>query len=285
MNNNENTFRIGQDMAKNSMVGNASDGLWKKVTLGTMSGILLGAGAIQGFNKIKANLEVEDVDSMEGNTPEMEADVPLYTNAPVAYDVSDNMTFDQAFAAARAEVGPGGVFSWHGGIYGTYYETEWDAMSDAQKIAYADSVHPEVTPQHVQVNLINEAHPDVVVDVMATDTHGTRTNFSNADAVVSEEDDDVHIVGQGEVYGHRAAALDLTGDYEADVVVIDADDSNSLTDSDVVAFPDGTATTISDMVEGNPPLPYVGNEQNAIMENPEVAPDMPDYMDDAVIPM
>ena len=105
--NNENTFRIGQDIAKNNMVGNASDGLWKKVTLGTMSGILLGAGAIQGFNKIKANLEVEDVDSIEGNTPGMEADVPLISSSvSLTSSLLAGMSMSMTSPSLRAAMGP-----------------------------------------------------------------------------------------------------------------------------------------------------------------------------------
>jgi len=282
---NENTVRIGEG----SMAGAVASGLWKKVTLGTTSGILLGAGAIQGVNHIKDNEEEAGAEA-ENNA---EAEVPVYADAPVAH-VSDSMSFDQAFATARAEVGPGGVFAWHGGIYGTYYETEWDAMSDAQKLAYAESVNPEVTPQHIRVNLINEAHPDVVVDVRATDAHGGQAHYTDephaatgrtaAEQDAIADDDDVHIVGQGEVQGHSAVALDMTGNGDADVVIIDADDSLSLNEPDVVVFRDGTATTVGDIAEGNPPVSLIGEEHQAYMENPDVAPDMPDYMDDASIP-
>lgn len=37
----------------------------------------------------------------------------------------DSMSFNQAFAMARAEVGANGVFEWRGGYYGTFYSEEW----------------------------------------------------------------------------------------------------------------------------------------------------------------
>lgn len=37
----------------------------------------------------------------------------------------DSMSFNQAFAMARAEVGANGVFEWRGGYYGTFYSDEW----------------------------------------------------------------------------------------------------------------------------------------------------------------
>jgi len=45
----------------------------------------------------------------------------------------DDMSFDDAFAAARAEVGPGNAFEWRGGLYGTFLADEWNEMSDDEK--------------------------------------------------------------------------------------------------------------------------------------------------------
>ena len=44
-------------------------------------------------------------------------------NVKVA-EVSDDMSFDEAFASARKQVGAGGVFEWRGKLYGTYYKNE-----------------------------------------------------------------------------------------------------------------------------------------------------------------
>lgn len=41
---------------------------------------------------------------------------------------TDDMSFSEAFAAARRAVGPHGVFEWRGGVYGTYYDNEWRHM-------------------------------------------------------------------------------------------------------------------------------------------------------------
>lgn len=53
-----------------------------------------------------------------------------------AEGINDNMSFSQAFAAARAEVGAGGAFVWHGNVYGTYTAAEWNAMSPGEQQAY-----------------------------------------------------------------------------------------------------------------------------------------------------
>jgi len=55
------------------------------------------------------------------------------SQTPVAHGVNDEMRFSEAFAAARQEVGAGGVFEWKGNMYGTYYANEWNGFSDEYK--------------------------------------------------------------------------------------------------------------------------------------------------------
>lgn len=47
--------------------------------------------------------------------------------------VNDEMDFETAFNTARTEVGPGGVFSWNGNVYNTYYKEEWISLSLEQR--------------------------------------------------------------------------------------------------------------------------------------------------------
>ena len=55
-------------------------------------------------------------------------------------EVDDSMSFADAFAEARSQVGPGGMFEWHGKYYGTYTRSEWNSMSHAEKHAYNENV-------------------------------------------------------------------------------------------------------------------------------------------------
>ena len=68
-------------------------------------------------------------------TPAASVDSDLLADSDIAVSHSNNdhLSFDEAFAAARAEVGGNGVFKWHGGYYGTYHAEEWDALSDEFK--------------------------------------------------------------------------------------------------------------------------------------------------------
>ena len=61
---------------------------------------------------------------------------------PVA-EVDDEATFAEAFADARAQVGPGGVFEWRGNVYNTYYEEEWDKMSAEERAEFQSKVDYE----------------------------------------------------------------------------------------------------------------------------------------------
>ncbi len=390
-------------------MGNKKSGggsLWKKVGFGSMAGILLGAGALYGYDQyqnasngkgtITADNNDSNVvddgqnDSNEQNTANEQnntndqpntatdnnnaqfastsyghaaqggahhAAAPAYTHhvvdvddpnaviyeeAPLA-EVDDNMTFEQAFAEARAEVGPGGVFVWHGGIYSTYNESEWNAMSEEQHTEYAQSVDAQVIPEDIPTDILEE-YPNYVINVVVADgevkevaiipyessddvdvdipgddggmQYVNNVNDDDDDQVVDddeeeevddgdvvpyEDNDDVaqadhfieseDVVEYGEVEGHEAAILDMTDDGEADVMVVDIDDSHNLTEPDVMVFEDGSMTSVGDFVEAvdaaaeedvaQDDVP--GEDILASTENPDVAPDMPDYMDDANI--
>lgn len=249
---------------------------WKHVTLGGVSGILMGAGLLYAGQAVAATNTVVPEETADAATAEaQQADSATETALPVA-QMHNDMSFGEAFAAARAEVGPGGVFIWHGGIYNTYTADEWNVMTPQQKNDFAHQVNPEVRAHEVPTP--TDAQPDVVVqpavdnsnDVQVVDEQ-TAQNF--------EQDGDVHIVGYANVDGHLTVGYDTTGDGQADVAIIDVDDNHQLSDADVIIDNEGHAATVGDVMGEPEPDP----NQLAAMENPDVAPDMPDYMNDAFI--
>lgn len=64
-----------------------------------------------------------------------------------------------------------------------------------------------------------------------------------------QETEDVHIVGQTKFQGHQAVILDLDGDAQPDVAVIDVNDNNQLDDQDVLIFRDGTTMTRGELAQ------------------------------------
>ena len=92
--NNDNTIRFGE-FAKNDpfMKDNAKNNLWKKVTFGTVGGILLGAGGVRAVDHLETALNEEDTEaSASENAGDAEVSAPVYAQAPMAH-VSDNMSF------------------------------------------------------------------------------------------------------------------------------------------------------------------------------------------------
>lgn len=73
--------------------------------------------------------------------------VVIHDVAPEAHSVSDDMSFSQAFASARQEVGAGGIFHWRGQCYGTYYQNEWQSMDADARHSFAQSHAHVSTPQ------------------------------------------------------------------------------------------------------------------------------------------
>ena len=112
---------------------------WKPVTIGGMTGILMGAGTMYASQK----LTTDEMPVVESNRkPLLEA------------SVGESQSFREAFQAARAELGAGGVFRWHGNIYNTYTVEEWNAMSPEEKNLFAQRVNAEVSPADIDTDQI-----------------------------------------------------------------------------------------------------------------------------------
>lgn len=253
---------------------------WKHVTLGGVSGILMGAGLLYAgqtiaATKTGASEEAADTATAETQQAESATDATL----PVA-QMHNDMSFGEAFAAARAEVGPGGVFIWHGGIYNTYTADEWNAMTPQQKNDFAHQVNPQVRAHDVPTPTDN--HPDVAV--LPVTEAAPQTASDTDDVHVVEQQiaqnfdmgEDVHIVGYANAEGHLAVGYDSTGDGQADVVIIDVDNNFRPSDADVIMDREGNMATLGELNDEQQ-----DPNQLTSMENPDVAPDMPDYMNEA----
>lgn len=236
------------DNQKNEEEGkNSNNDMWKKVAIGGAIGILMGGGAAFAANKLTSNSD----ETAEDSNPE---------ELPKEAHVSDNQSFSDAFNEARAQVGPGGVFSWHGRLYNTYTEEEWNSMSDAEKQEFAQAVAPEVNAAdaYAQTPTMDDS-----IDGGATTAsiHGSddMAHAEHASAVKDEDvtvaqpanqdDSDVHVVGVSQIQGHTAVALDLNGNGEADVAVIDVNDNKQIDVDDIVVDKEGHAATMGDLAQ------------------------------------
>lgn len=252
----------------NGQIENEVEGVaWKQVTLGGVSGILMGAGLLHAGRGIFAATKTDEVITSEEAEQQQVGDTS--DNLQVA-QMNNELSFGEAFAAARAEVGPGGVFYWHGGIYNTYTAEEWNSMTLDQKNDFAHQVNPEIQAHTVQTP--TDAQPDVTAHAIEGNSEDVQVVGQQDVADTLSEDSDVHIVGYGGVEGHLAVALDTTGDGHADVAIIDIDDSGDLTRPDLVVDGYGNVASVGEIVDAHDP------NQMAAMESSDITnEDTTDY--------
>lgn len=213
---------------------------------------------------------------------------------PVAEGITDDMSFSEAFAAARQQCGAGGVFPWKGGMYGTYYGNEWDALPQDYKETfssysyklpedyYADAEQPEP----VIADTETEAEP-LVADATAEDEQpeiATEEEITIASEEVVFADDTVDMDTDVEILASEMTGID---NEEVVVTVIDGED---------VVFVDmDTETTNEDPGIGIEPEvdPVIYEINEAGIDITDMADDdkadylsdigMPDYLNDAPI--
>ena len=245
---NEETIYTSSTQKGNSNEGvlkNIVDKAWKPVTIGGTTGILLGAGALVAQHTIALSATAKP--AAPGSEAEHElAPTPVEDNVEdqfaVADDVqpellvttvSDKLTFEQAFAEARAQVGPGGVFNWHGALFSTYTADEWDAMTEQEQDQFSEMVRPEVDAHHVDVEHI--AAVDDIEPFSDIDDEGEDI-FAQADVdqedidVVDEEVDEVPISEanegfiQADIREAQGGGFALADEVDEDVAIADAED-------------------------------------------------------------
>ena len=259
----------GQSESKQE--GNA----WKQVTLGGVSGILMGAGLLYAGQAVAKESNPEK-NTPEVVAPEVDEVSHILENGLKVAAVNDDLSFGQAFAAARAEVGPGGVFHWHGGIYNTYTAAEWNAMSISQKHDFAQLVQPEIRPSELSTPTDANTHVVVIHHVYHHRDNSSSENMHQTEAATDDVQvverqiaenfdmgDDVHIVGYANAEGHLVVGYDTTGDGQADVAIIDMDNNFQPSDTDVIMDREGNMARLGEL--GNEPNPNILTDQ----ENPD----------------
>lgn len=116
----------------------------KKVLLGAGS-VLLGASSLawglsQSGQQVISSF-LHDHDEPVGDASPLatgaERPVPgarlMPTEDVQIAQVDDTPSFKEAFLTAREQVGPGGLFTWKGEVFNTYYREEWSGLSLVQR--------------------------------------------------------------------------------------------------------------------------------------------------------
>lgn len=226
--------------------------VWGKVAAGAGAGIVLGAATTvlsSSSEPVEAQQEIQHPEWTDGEVP-------------VATSVNDDMSFTDAFNAAREEVGSGGVFEWHGYIYSTFTDEEWNSMSEAEREEYGShfnwtpeesddvtaSVASDVDADDVEVTVDGPAdEPYAQEDVADVELAGDDDPYlMDASDVVDVEDPEVEVLGVihddesganigGMLVGDQQVVLvDVDNDQAFDVMVADVDNNGTITDNEVI---------------------------------------------------
>jgi cytoskeletal protein RodZ len=105
------------------------------------------------------------------------------------------MSFSEAFGAARNETGPGGIFLWKGGVYGTYYRDEWSQLSPEYKQTFSD--YPYHQPEASHTADINSADEPAIAATASEDDQPDEQQTAEAtdDAATAEELQTAEVTG------------------------------------------------------------------------------------------
>lgn len=259
---------------------------WKSVMVGGVPGILIGAGAVAATSAGVYEGDEGDQGSDEivgGSAGSAASGVEIHE----AHSVNDDMSFNEAFAAARAEVGPGGAFSWHGQVFGTYRgdDPEWQEMSAEDRAEHSQQILSQV---HAHPYTPTENEP-VITEI---EDEGGYDGYDYGQPQPADIDDetgelDVHIVGveqvetpdgstvdvgYGDVDGMDAVFADVDGDGEVDTVLIDVNGDGEVGNGEIF-----DASGAGMMVED---LQAAADFENMQTLDDQLYADMPDYTND-----
>lgn len=281
--------------------------LWKSVLVGGVPGILLGAGStfassaissVADMAKLKDLLVGTDLPVEDVSDPQEIPMVESFHQAPsvpaVATSVTNEMTYNEAFAAARGEVGPGGAFVWHGNVYGTYQadDPEWQEMTSEERTAYSQNVmahvsRPPYTPteDEPEIEVLDEpgeadvSEEEVLVEVETVseaEASGEEAESSDIDVQIvsvehiEAEDGSLIPVGIGEMNGQNAVFADTDKDGLIDTVMVDLNGNGQVDEGEIIEL-ENPHLSIEDMQ----------TSIQAETDEADLYPDMPDYTNDA----
>lgn len=220
-------------------------GLGKTVAT-AVSGVAIGSGFPFIIGKVKES--VGESPTEVGKTEEPVSSVEWAdSNISVASSVNDEMSFNEAFAAARSEVGAGGAFEWRGNVYGTYYAEEWNNMTAAEKaefnnhFAWNNLDTSDNVSSHSTVDSTSEIE---VVSVADSHSSAQSNNVTNEVDVMAVEPEIeilgvVHDMSTGTnlggmtVDGQDVFLIDVDGDMEFDFMASDLNNNNVVDDGEV----------------------------------------------------
>lgn len=263
---------------------------------GFAAGAMAGAGisAYASTNETpvaEESTETQQEELTTSSTPENVQETPQSEDVLLATDegvrvaqVNDDVSFSEAFADARAQVGPGGVFEWHGRVYGTYYKEEWDNMSAEERAQYQSKidyneigVHEENPDEPIQQETASV--PDEQEDIIASDTtmtdngqETTEVKVLGVEAVTDAQGNPMTVAGI-EMNGQQALLVDVDNDSTMDIIMVDENNDGQISENEIYDFSDANVS-VGDLEQHI----AMQQEPNGLLACND---GMPDYVNDA----
>lgn len=139
--------------------------------------------------KPNENNENSKQEDNEDTTEEETFDFEVPTTIEFSDAVNDNMSFAEAFSAARKDVDASGFFNWRGNSYHTLTKEEWDALSEEEKQQFYDKIQ-----EHSDFGKAEEYHEkeddiiedDEVIDDDDNDSNETPDEISHDDIIYDD---------------------------------------------------------------------------------------------------
>ncbi len=250
-----------------------------KATAGLVAGVLLGSASAWAANhyskdgndyiepqvqeEVQEEVVEEQIDIINSEKPENPSvyiEEPTTTPEPtpepeyyapgwaadnllgIATTVTDDMSFSQAFAAARAEVGAGGAFEWRGDVYSTYYAEEWNNMTSEEIAEYNSHFHwannasepvevPFDEPIESYYDIDYAENYNVVESEPEVEFLGVEQLEVNVGGAIIDNQEIVFIdIDNDEVFDLAIADLDGNSELSADEIVDVSEDNISVND-------------------------------------------------------
>lgn len=250
-------------------------GTWRTIAIGGATGLVFGAGTAVLTSMVLPDGEQTPEGEIKTDSPGVKPDPEIHN----ATSVSDDMSFADAFATARAEVGPGGTFQWHGQLYNTYTVEEWDQLNPNQQDEYNNHfaivddkpeqpVEPADNGNEVILEVID--NPVVPGDDDIVDIGGEDDYEIEILGVVNDAETGMN-TGVMTVDGQAVILVDVDGDEVFDLAATDANANGQIDDDEILDISDQNITV--GHLGG-----YIDNSSQFAENNDE-----PDYVNDADI--
>jgi len=110
---------------------------------------------------------LDTASNLDSSLAESSVTFTFNSEVNISNSVSDSMEFDDAFLAARQDVGAGGFFNYRGNSYSTFHKEEWEGMSAENQNEYLTKVEEQsiATPYETSSSVyVEPVMEDAVVE-------------------------------------------------------------------------------------------------------------------------